>query len=90
MSGTLIYGLATLGTASVGLCIRYAFKSKCEDVTLCCGLIKIHRNTADEVRAEQIELETKMGNQQHGQMERDQPPPIQSTQLMRQESDVSL
>ena len=91
MSGTLIYGLATLGTASIGLCIRYAFKSKCEDVTLCCGLIKIHRNTADEVRAEQIELENKMGNQQPNQMERDQvPPTIQSQQLMRQESNVSL
>lgn len=91
MSGTLIYGLATLGAASVGLCIRYAFKSKCEDVTLCCGLIKIHRNTADEVRAEQIELENKMGKQAHGQMERDQQPPmIQSQQITRQESDISL
>lgn len=53
---TLIYGLATLGSGVLGLSIRYCFKSKCEDVSLCFGLIKIHRNTDDEVKAEEIEL----------------------------------
>ena len=55
-NATLIYGLATLGSGVLGLSIRYCFKSKCEDVTLCFGLIKIHRNTEDEVKAEEIEL----------------------------------
>ena len=54
---TLVYGLATLGTGVLGLSIRYCFKSKCQDVSLCFGLIKIHRNTEDEVRAETIELQ---------------------------------
>jgi hypothetical protein len=56
-NATLIYGLATLGTGVLGLSIRYCFKSKCEDVSLCFGLIKIHRNTEDEVKAESIELQ---------------------------------
>ena len=54
---TLIYGLATLGTGVLGLSIRYCFKSKCQDVSLCFGLIKIHRNTEDEVKAESMELQ---------------------------------
>jgi len=53
---TLIYGLATLGTGVLGLSIRYCFKSKCEDVSLCFGLIKIHRDTESEVKAEEMEL----------------------------------
>jgi len=55
---TLIYGLATLGSGVLGLSIRYCFKSKCEDVSLCFGLIKIHRNTDDEVKAEELEMKT--------------------------------
>ena len=79
-TGTLIYGLATLGTGVLGLCVRYAFKSKCEDVSLCCGLIKIHRDTNAEVNAEAIEL-----RQQHPQQPVDTPTPID-----RQESNLSL
>jgi len=56
-NATLIYGLATLGTGVLGVSIRYCFRSKCEDVSLCFGLIKIHRNTDDEVKAEQIEIQ---------------------------------
>lgn len=56
VNATLIYGLATLGSGVLGLSIRYCFKSKCEDVSLCFGLIKIHRNTDDEVKAEEMEL----------------------------------
>ena len=55
-NATLIYGLATLGSGVLGLSIRYCFKSKCEDVSLCFGLIKIHRDTDSEVKAEEIEL----------------------------------
>jgi hypothetical protein len=55
-NSTLIYGLATLGSGVLGLSIRYCFKSKCEDVSLCFGLIKIHRDTDSEVKAEEIEI----------------------------------
>tara|TARA_R110000868_G_scaffold117973_1_gene313102 strand:- start:807 stop:1031 length:225 start_codon:yes stop_codon:yes gene_type:complete len=56
MDNVTIYGLATLGTGVIGLAIRYSFKSKCEDVSLCFGLIKIHRDTESEVKAEELEL----------------------------------
>lgn len=57
MDNVTIYGLATLGTGLIGLAIRYSFKSKCEDVSLCFGFVKIHRNTEDEVKAETMELQ---------------------------------
>jgi len=59
-TSTLIYGLATLGSGVLGLSIRYCFKSKCKDVNLCFGLIKIHRNTEDEVKSEEMELRNKI------------------------------
>jgi hypothetical protein len=52
-----IYGIATLAAATMGICIRYAFKSKCSDVGLCCGLIHIERDIEMEVKAEQAELD---------------------------------
>ena len=52
-----IYGIATLAAATMGICIRYSFKSKCSDVGLCCGLIHIERDIEMEVKAEQAELE---------------------------------
>jgi hypothetical protein len=57
MNGTLIYGLATLGSGVLGLSIRYCFKSKCNNVNLCFGLLSIDRNTDNEVKVEGIELE---------------------------------
>lgn len=56
VDSTLIYGLATLGSGLLGLSVRYCFKSKCEDVSLCFGLIKIHRDTESEVKAEEMEM----------------------------------
>lgn len=57
MNDTLIYGIATLGAGVLGVLIRYSFKSKCSDVGLCCGLIKIKRDIEAEVEAERNELE---------------------------------
>jgi hypothetical protein len=57
MDNTLVYGLATLGVGVAGLVIRYGFKSKCSDVSLCCGLLAIKRDVESEVKAEQIDLE---------------------------------
>jgi len=55
-TSTLIYGLATLGSGIIGLAIRYCFKSKCKNVSLCFGIISIDRNTEDEIKSEEIEL----------------------------------
>lgn len=56
----LIYGLATLCTSILGVSLRYCFKSKCEDVSLCFGLIKIHRDTQSEINLEQTENKSKL------------------------------
>lgn len=83
-TGTLIYGLATLGTGVLGLCVRYAFKSKCRNVQLCCGLVTIDRDTEAEVQAEALELSTKQRPQQESSTTSTHPP------IDRQESNVSL
>jgi hypothetical protein len=36
--------LAGILTGSLGLCIRYSLKSKCDLVKICCGLLEIHRS----------------------------------------------
>lgn len=30
--------------------VKVCFKSKCSDVNICCGLLKIHRNTEQETQ----------------------------------------
>ena len=40
--------VATLIVGVCGLSIRYCYRSKCEDMSCCWGLLKIHRNTSQE------------------------------------------
>lgn len=61
MNDTLIYGLATLGAGVLGLIVRYTFKSKCSDLSLCFGLISVKRDTEAEVKDQQNELEMGAG-----------------------------
>ena len=44
MNDTVIMSLATIASALAGLLIRYAFKSKCSDVSVC-GYLNVHRDT---------------------------------------------
>lgn len=64
VDATLIYGLATLGTGVLGLSIRYCFKSKCSSIIFCWGLCNIVRNTEDEVKAEELELQHPKQNEE--------------------------
>ena len=48
MDDAIIITLATIFSALVGLIIRYSFRSKCEDVNLCFGCLKFHRDTRSE------------------------------------------
>ena len=48
----LIGALSTFGA----LVIRYGLKSKCSDVDVLCGCIKIHRDIEAEVREEMAEM----------------------------------
>lgn len=39
-----------ISTGFLGLMLRYAFKSKCDRVNCCFGLVKIHREVEQEDR----------------------------------------
>lgn len=55
MDDSLIYGIATLATGLIALLVRYGFKSKCSNVSLCFGLIKIERDIEQEIEEQKIE-----------------------------------
>jgi len=48
MEDAIIITLATIGSALIGLIIRYSFRSKCEDVNCCFGCLKFHRDIRSE------------------------------------------
>ena len=45
--------ISTMILTSFGVLLKYCLKSKCDKIDLCCGLIKVHRDTKVE---EEIEL----------------------------------
>jgi hypothetical protein len=49
--------LSTLLMGSFGLSIKYCLKSKCDDINICCGFVKIHRAVDLEAQIEQKEIE---------------------------------
>jgi len=55
MNDSLLYGIATLGAGVLALVIRYSFKSKCSDVSLCFGLVHIQRDIEHEIEEEKNE-----------------------------------
>jgi hypothetical protein len=55
MDSSLIYGLATLGAGLLALLIRYGFKSKCTEISLCFGLVHVQRDIEQEVEEEKRE-----------------------------------
>jgi hypothetical protein len=61
MEDAIIITLATIGSAVIGLIIRYSFRSKCEDVNCCFGCLKFHRDirSEKEVTTQESEEEIK-------------------------------
>jgi hypothetical protein len=55
MDDSLIYGIATLGVGLLALIVKYGFKSKCSDVSLCFGLIHIQRDIEQEIVEQKLE-----------------------------------
>jgi hypothetical protein len=49
--------ISTLICGFTGLVVKYCLKSKCDDINICFGLIKIHRDVKLEVEEEMKELE---------------------------------
>lgn len=60
MNNTLIYGLATIFASVIVLIVRYAFKSKCISVELCCGVIRVKRDVELELEENKEEIENKV------------------------------
>ena len=65
MDNTLIYGLATVFASVVVLIVRYAFKSKCVKVDLCCGFISVKRDVDAELQEEHKEIELGINNEEN-------------------------
>ena len=54
--------ISTLICGSFGLVVRYCLKSKCDEVNLCFGLIKVHRDIKAEIELEEKEIEAGLDN----------------------------
>jgi hypothetical protein len=52
-----VFYMAVLSTGSgIGMaCLALLYKSKCEDVSICFDLIKIHRNISSEVLEDMVQ-----------------------------------
>lgn len=57
MDPVVISIVATLATGFAGLVLRYAFRSKCTQVDVCFGCLKIVRDADAETAEEKLELE---------------------------------
>jgi hypothetical protein len=55
MDDSLIYGIATLSVGLLALIVKYGFKSKCSDVSLCFGLISVKRNIEQEIVEQKLD-----------------------------------
>lgn len=55
IDNSTIYGISIAGIGLIGLIVRYGFKSKCSDVSLCFGLIHIQRDIEQEIQEQKIE-----------------------------------
>ena len=60
IDGVFFITIATLSCGFFGLVVRYCLKSKCEDISLCYGLLYVKRNVELETQEEMKELE--LGN----------------------------
>ena len=60
MQDAIIITLATIGSALIGLIIRYSFRSKCENVNCCFGCLKFHR----DIKSEKAEITTQESSEE--------------------------
>lgn len=49
--------LGTLLMGGFGLSVKYCLRSKCDDINICCGLMKIHRRVDLEAQLEEKQIE---------------------------------
>jgi hypothetical protein len=56
MDNVLLLSVVSVGSALIGLLIKYGFKSKCSDISICFGLLNIKRDTASELEERNLEI----------------------------------
>ena len=56
-NGIFFLSLATILAGSFGVAIRYCLKSKCEDFSLCYGLLRVERRVDLETQVDMRALE---------------------------------
>lgn len=57
MDPVLSIAILTVCAGAFGILVRYAFRSKCEHLIICWGLIKVDRNVEAENEEEKMEIE---------------------------------
>lgn len=57
MDPVLSIAILTVCAGAFGILVRYTFRSKCEHLSLCCGLVKVDRNVLAENEEEKMEIE---------------------------------
>jgi len=67
-------GIATLAFGFLAMLIRYTFLSKCDNVSICCDLIKIHRAVELELPNVEEGKEDVLTQQYHGNEEKENIP----------------
>ena len=72
--------IGTLVTGFLGMTLKYALKSKCEDCSICYGLVTIKRRVDLEAEVEEKELELA-----HNAVD-DSPAPLESSQTIAQKN----
>jgi len=58
-------GIATMSFGALALLVRYGFASKCDNISICFGIVRIHRAVELEEQKEEDDLE----EQHHGKVE---------------------
>jgi hypothetical protein len=61
-NGIFFLSLATILAGSFGVAIRYCLKSKCEDFSLCYGLLRVERRVDLETQVDMRALELGINN----------------------------
>ena len=51
--GVTIIAIITLCIGAFGMIIKLCYKSKCSDIDLCCGIIKVKRNVNIETEIQE-------------------------------------
>ena len=54
LTGSFWIGMGTMVFAFFGICLKYAYKSKCKEVACCC--VRIVRDTQEEIKEDLAEI----------------------------------